>query len=280
MWDSQIEEEKPGKEMLSKELDWLRKDLQYTDRKWKIVLFHKTPYYNKVRRSNDTLRYLLQPIIDSNHVDIVLNGHDHGISWTYPIKNDEFKSKPSQGTVYYITGRSGNKNNEGLVWKVWDAGFFDPLDEPNYVVADVNASQFKLLAYKQDMTPIDTFIIDKAKDEIYPLKVPVKYKETRLVIYGKALADSIKPVNSNNVWYVPAKAFVDYLHGRSDKKENNLQIKIRKSAGEFTIKHFPQSKDADMISAEDIKAKLGFRYKFDEQICKYAFVLERLMNQV
>ena len=264
VWDSQIQEEKPDKAMLNKELDWLRKDLKNTDRIWKVVLFHKTPYYTKISRSNDTLKAMLQPIFDSAHVDLVVNGHDHGVSWTYPIKNDNLKSKPSQGTVYYLAGRSGNKSYNDLVPKVWNAGFYDPQDMPNYVVADVNASQFKLVAYKQDMTPVDTFIIDKAKDEIFPLKVPVKFKETKLVLYGKAMSDTVKVLNMDNVWYIPATAFVEYLHGKSDKNADGLQLKVKKRTGEFTVKHFPQSKNIDMISAEDIRAKLGFKYHYDE----------------
>jgi len=264
VWDSQIEEEMPNKEMLNKELDWLRKDLKKTDRIWKVVLFHKTPYYNKMKRSNDTLRKLLQPIIDSNHVDIVLNGHDHGISWTYPIKNDEYESKPSQGTVYYITGRSGNKRYDDLVSKVWDANFYDPHDEPNYVVANVNSKQFKLIAFNQDATPIDTFIIDKSKDEIYPAKVPVKYNKTELVIFGKLITELAKPINHDNKWYISANAFVNYLHGEITKKNNTLKIDIGKTSAEFSIKHFQQN--VDMISADEIKSKLGFNYKYDESM--------------
>ncbi len=123
VWDSQIEEEKFDSTKIKNEAKWLNDDLRNTDKKWKIVMFHKTPYYNKSIRSNDKLKDIIQPVIDQNHVDIVINGHDHGISWTYPIKDDKVVEKPSQGTIYYITGRSGGKIYHDLKSKVWDAFF-------------------------------------------------------------------------------------------------------------------------------------------------------------
>ena len=180
VWDSQIKEEKFSNATINEELDWLRKDLQNTNKKWKVVLFHKPPYSISLTRSNDKLKALLQPIIDSSHVDIVLNGHDHGLSWTYPIKGDTIASTPSQGTIYYITGRSGNKGNSELVSKVWNVYFYNPLDMPNYIVAETNDNQFKLTAYKQDGTPLDTCVIDKTKNEILHGSTKIKHPDTKL----------------------------------------------------------------------------------------------------
>lgn len=266
VWDSQIEEEKPNDSTLRKELDWLQRDLKTTDKMWKVMLFHKTPYYNKITRSNDVLKNLLQPIIDSSHVDLVINGHDHVISWTFPIKDDKFMEKPSQGAIYYIAGRSGNKRYDDLESKVWNANFYIPFDEPNYVVAEANGTQFKLTAYKQDMTPIDTLIIDKLTDKVFPVKVPAKFNNTRLVIYGNILADTVKPINKDNAWYIPAQAFVDYLHGKSSKNDKIIKISIEKSSGEFTIMHYLQNMKTDMISAEEIRVKLGFKCVFDKSM--------------
>jgi Icc-related predicted phosphoesterase len=213
VWDSQIQEEKFNDATIKEEVDWLRKDLKSTDRKWKVVLFHKPPYYNSITKSYDKLKTLLQPIIDSNHVDIVLNAHEHLVSWTYPIKADTFVMKPSQGTVYYSTGRSGNKWYSDSVSKVWNAYFYNPVDMPNYIIAEVNNDQFKLMAFKQDGTPLDTCIIDKTKNEIFhgtaKLKYPERYKEPTVVLFGE-VSESDKVEFLNNKWYLPADIIKKY----------------------------------------------------------------------
>jgi acid phosphatase type 7 len=213
VWDSQFREEKFNDATIKKELDWLRKDLKSTDKKWKVVLFHKPPYYNSASRSNDKLKILLQPIIDSAHVDIVLNAHEHVVSWTYPIKADTFALKPSLGTVYYLTGRSGNKWYNDTVSKVWNAYVYNPQEMPNYIVAEVNDGKFKLTVFKQDGTPVDTCIIDKTKDEILhgtvKIKLPAKYKEPTVVLFG-TVSKSDKAAFLNNKWYLPADIIKKY----------------------------------------------------------------------
>jgi acid phosphatase type 7 len=267
VWDSQIEEEKPDQVLLNKELNWLNEDLENTNKTWKVLLFHKTPYYNKRTRSNDSLKSILQPIIDSNHVDLVINGHDHGVSWTYPVKNDKFSNKPSQGTIYYTAGRSGNKKYPDLNSKIWDAFFINPRDMPNYVVADVNKNIFTLKAYYQDGRLIDSLTIDKSKDEVFPFKkIPEKFKETRLVVFGSLMADSFNPVKKDAIWYIPAKIFIEYIHGNLNKRDNILVINIGNDIAEFNIKHFQQNKHVDMISTVELKAKFGFIYKYDETL--------------
>ena len=223
VWDSQIEEERLDSTMIKNELDWLDKDLKQTDKKWKIVMFHKTPYNNKLKRANEKLKAIIQPVIDKNHVDIVINGHDHGVSWTYPIKDDVYYDKPSQGTVYYIAGRSGKKTYPDLKLKVWNAFFFDPKDKPNYIVAISNNDQFKLMAYKQDGTAIDTCIIDKSKDVIYDGSkkiVAPEFKEPVFVLNGIIDTEN-KPVKIGDKWYVPSN-IINTKFGYKYKESMNM----------------------------------------------------------
>ena len=214
VWDSQIQEENLSDAMIKEELDWLSNDLKSTNKKWKVVLFHKPPYYNTVPRSNDKLKAMVQPIIDLYHVDIVFNGHDHGVSWTYPIKADTFAVSPSQGTIYYIVGRSGNKGYSNLALKVWDAYFYNPQDKPNYLVAEASDDQFKIMAYTQDGTPLDTCIIDKSKDEVFngtvKIKPPERFKQPTLVLYG-AVSKKDQPELFNNKWYFSAETIKKYF---------------------------------------------------------------------
>jgi len=233
VWDSQIKEEKTSDAAINEELDWLRKDLKSTDRKWKVLLFHKPPYYNSPTRSNDKLKALLQPIIDSNHVDIVLNGHDHSFSWTYPIKADTFVATPSQGTIYFVTGRSGKKGYGSMVAKVWNAYFYNPVDMPNYIVAEASSDQFKLMLFRQDGTPLDTCIIDKSKDALYKgtvsIKLPEGYKEPTIVSFGIPLK-SEKAEFLNKKWYFAEDVLTKYSgYTLKDYKSMNMLMFSRDS---------------------------------------------------
>jgi Icc-related predicted phosphoesterase len=226
VWDSQIKEEKLSDATIKEELDWLRADLKSTNKKWKVVLFHKPPYYNSPTRSNDGLKAMLQPIIDSTHIDLVLNGHDHSVSCSYPIKADTFVEKPSQGTVYYVTGRSGNKGYGSMVSKVWDAFFYNPLDMPNYIVAEASDQRFKLILFKQDGTPLDTCIIDRSKDALIHgtarVKTPERYKEPTLVVYGIP-SKSDKAAFLNNKWSIPDDVLKKYTgYTCKDYKSMNM----------------------------------------------------------
>ena len=74
--DSQFQEEQSERpDLLADELHWLEQDLADSRQPWKVVCFHKTPYYNKAVRANEALKKALLPILDKYQVDLVINGH-------------------------------------------------------------------------------------------------------------------------------------------------------------------------------------------------------------
>lgn len=162
--DSQQAEEKQYGDLFGPEKTWLDADLAASKATWKIVFFHKAPYEVHPTRKSADVKEAFCPIIEARHADLVFNGHDHGVARTYPISNGEIKQKPSQGTVYCIAGRSGSKYYKELEKKSWDAFFYNPTDQPNYLVVQVDGKKLTLSAVKQDGTPIGSFYIDKAKD--------------------------------------------------------------------------------------------------------------------
>ncbi|SNX53726.1 fibronectin type III domain-containing protein [Thermoanaerobacterium sp. RBIITD] len=296
MLDSQEDEEEPvAGDILEAQKVWLDKDLSSTNKTWKIVFFHKTPYYNKATRSNEQIKAAFQPIFDKYHVDIVFNGHDHGYSRTYPINNDQYVNSPAKGTVYVVTGRSGNKYYPDLSQKVWDAFFYDPQDQPNYIVADVNGNTLTIKAVKQDGTLIDTYSITKNSDgtetDSPKTIVPTKFNATMLTIYGNMLQQPIIPANPkqiNGKWYVPARAFMQYLGSNVDWNDNgtiNLtygkikaDIAINSTAAKLNGKDLTISdqivldKGLTWISADDLKTLFGFSYKYDSNTNMLMFV--------
>ena len=160
--DSQEAEEKH--DILKTQASWLEADLAASTAPWKIVLYHRTPYDIKIARSNEPVKRAFSPVLDKYHVDLTFNGHDHGVARTFPVKGDIFSHKPSEGTVYYVTGRSGNKTYDDLVKKPYNSFFKNPLEQPNYLVVEVEGLRLTVKAYFQDGTLIDSYLIDKAND--------------------------------------------------------------------------------------------------------------------
>ena len=162
--DSQQAEEKQYGDIFGPQKSWLDADLKASKATWKLVFFHKAPYELHATRKSRDVKETFCPVLESNHADLVFNGHDHGVGRTFPIKDGEIKDKPSRGTVYYVVGRSGSKYYKDLEKKTWDAFLYNPTDQPNYLVVNIVGAKLTIRAVKQDGTLIGDFFIDKSKD--------------------------------------------------------------------------------------------------------------------
>jgi hypothetical protein len=206
----------PAKEeaLLQEQAAWLDKDLAaHKDAVFTFVLFHKTPYSNKINRENTLLKKVFRPVIDTHHVDVVFNGHDHASSRTYPMYRDGIMRNPSEGTVYYVTGRSGEKYYSDLTEKAWNAAFFDPQDQPDYQTVELDGRKLTIKCFRQDGTLVDTYIIDKDHPE----------RSTGVGEPPPLKADSAKenPVRGTDLKIV---VFGNYAGGHSGKEETTGEI--------------------------------------------------------
>lgn len=93
---------------VNKQTEWMKRDLAGTDRPWKIVALHRGPY-----GGNQLAKALEQwtPLFDEFGVRLVLQGHNHEYSRSYPLKGDEIAAD-DEGTVYVAVNSSGPKFNE------------------------------------------------------------------------------------------------------------------------------------------------------------------------
>lgn len=265
--DSQEDEEAPGNDsFLQQQAAWLDNDLSKNSQKWTIVMFHKTPYYNKATRNNPAVKDIFTPVIDKHHVDIVFNGHDHGLSRTYAINGDNYYTDYSKGTVYYVTGRSGNKCYTDLNSKVWDATFNDANDSPTYEVVSVvngkltvdaykyntfapNAANPKLIPYATP-TKIDTLTIDKDNPaNSTPLTLTAN-TNTGLAIAG-TLQSGHNVTVSNNKGYIDPSLIATYYKGTYD----TTSLKLTVSGKSYT---FAQS---DLLNGDPTKVNIDALYK-------------------
>lgn len=144
--------------LIGKQIPWLTQDLAATKKKWKIILIHRGLFNHPDTANLNNLGKAFMPIFDQYHVDVVFTAHIHSYGRTRPL----YHGVPAEnGTIYISTGRSGDKTWESSLAKPYEVIFDRALDQPNYLILNVNANTLKVTAQKQDSTIIDTVEITK-----------------------------------------------------------------------------------------------------------------------
>ena len=96
------------------QLRWLRNDLKSTDKDWKIVFMHKSPYtLGKDGKWPDAL-YLKDTfcrVVEECGVDLVMSGHDHQYLRTKSLKLNHVV-EDGEGVTYVLSGTAGTKRYE------------------------------------------------------------------------------------------------------------------------------------------------------------------------
>ena len=78
--------------MQMEQINWLKNDMNTTDKDWKIVLMHRSLYSaGKNINKPDTIamRNVLIPVMDELGIDLVLSGHDHMYYRSKQLKGDK-----------------------------------------------------------------------------------------------------------------------------------------------------------------------------------------------
>ena len=105
------------KHIIDAQRDWLTRDLEANkDAKWKIMLFHEPVYH---RAGAGESRPWLHDVIEEYGVDLVIQGHSHLVTRTYPMKDGKIVTKAVDetvekgiGTVYTTIGSTA-LNHDG-----------------------------------------------------------------------------------------------------------------------------------------------------------------------
>lgn len=156
--NSQLQEEAEWiPEMLSLQQEWLEKDLAGTNKPWKLVFIHRPVYHNRPSAGDEDLRDALVPLFERHNVDVVFAGHDHVYARSYPIAGGRWTNETGNGPVYITTGRSGKKTFSRAQSKDWNAVYYNPLEEPNYLTVEVSAHSLLIKAFKLNGEVIDTW---------------------------------------------------------------------------------------------------------------------------
>lgn len=144
-------------ELLNLQKEWLKNDLQNTDKKWKVLVTHRGIYVEKVR--NQAPKEAFLDIIDECGVDLVIEGHDHTYMRTHTMKEDKVSE---EGTIYALIGSAALKRYDATDVHEW-VEVVKPLPKelPNYVVISFDNDKISYIAKMIDGTEIDKFEISK-----------------------------------------------------------------------------------------------------------------------
>ena len=96
----------------AEQIEWAKRDLASTDKPWKVVVIH-TPFYSPGKYGSAerhqsqpvSLRAQLNEIFADAGVDLVISGHDHIFSESYPILRDGRADHDAEYIVKRVNGR-------------------------------------------------------------------------------------------------------------------------------------------------------------------------------
>ena len=161
--DSQQGEQRKARgDILTPQQQWLESDLAASVAPWKLAFFHKPPYDLQGGTANAEIRKAFSPILEQHGVQLVLNGHDHGVARTFALREGIRVPRGGDGTVYFTAGRSGIKTYKGLKAHPQHEYFYNPLDMPNYLLVQVTPTALTVSTFKQNGTLVDTRVIKRS----------------------------------------------------------------------------------------------------------------------
>ncbi|MFC5401328.1 phosphodiester glycosidase family protein [Cohnella soli] len=138
--------------MYDEQKEWLSNDLKNTNKKWKVVFFHRGPYGSIY--DTQIVRDKWTPIFDEYGVNLVMNGHDHVYLRSYPMKGDQ-KVASGEGTVYVVGGASGSKFYP-LTEKPFQEVTFAEQTQI-YTAVEINGNKMTVVAKTVDGREVDRF---------------------------------------------------------------------------------------------------------------------------
>ncbi|MCM3700252.1 PA14 domain-containing protein [Paenibacillus macerans] len=192
----------------NKQIEWLRKEVAQTDKKWKIVAFHKA-IYSVGNHATDTdiaeLRKKLYPVLDELGIDLVLQGHDHTFMRSYQMYNNQPVTNVKKdengrllnpdGTLYMINNSPGRKYYQinPNADKYYAATYQQP-NKPIYSGVHITEDSLTISTYiSGEDTPFDKYTIVQNSEK----PNPVEGLSAKMVDGKKTELSWTKPADKN-----------------------------------------------------------------------------------
>lgn len=153
------------------EAEWFRKTILPLKGTYDylVVFGHKSVFgsYKEDRGVRKYLSPIWYPVFTEAGVDLVVSGHDHMYSRTYPLKYDTVSST-GDGTFYLDLGSSGNKYrepDEGLYSDGLHAKVLNLKAEPQTLGASVSVDRkrMEVRVFNLDGEVVDSFVVPRKR---------------------------------------------------------------------------------------------------------------------
>lgn len=225
------------RESFKQQIAWLEREVAQTDKKWKIVAFHKA-IYSVGGHSDEAeiyeLRDMLYPVFDELGIDVVLQGHDH----TYMRSHQMYGDKPVKdltldedgnpvnpgGTMYIVNNASGTKYygvNQGIDKSY--AAYFEQRNLPVYSGIKMTKDSFTIDSYRAgEEQPFDSYTIVRTDEKPNPVRnlnagktgdgkwaltwMQPKLKDAKDAVRGYRIHEVNGKLGMNWSLYIPAEA--------------------------------------------------------------------------
>lgn len=219
--------------------EWALKDIEASDKTWKLGAYHFPIYYAGPNLSNDDGYPMMRESMEK--LDLIFEGHEHNFSRSFPIRNEEIFDRPSQGTVHYELG-NGNANPPGTKTcdKVWHCSFYPQEEQVSaYALVEIDGNKMSIITELDDGRTVDEFLIDKDKDEIRPYRVAPVFGPGRTRMFYKGVdlglcASSLPPVCIDGVWFAAFATLVSFIGGEVLREKGKVTLKIYGREAVFT----------------------------------------------
>lgn len=225
--------------------EWIKEDIGSSDKTWKIGAYHFPIYYSNPAGQNfDAFPWMREGV---DMCDIMLAGHEHNFSRTFPIKNDEIFSKPSEGTIHYmISTAGGGTPGCNSQQSVFHAAFYpqEVTERPSFALFEVDGKKMKITSYlgldgdiEKDI--VDEVIIDKEKDEILPHALAPVYRADfpRMVFKGMLVGIGGRaafPEKKDGIWFAPLSVVFQSNGAYVAKEKGKMTLGIYGKKATFT----------------------------------------------
>ena len=248
--------------MIQAEVAWLDADLASTAKPWKLVVYHDASYNLAPDRSGTLTKVNFGPIIDKHHVDAVFNAHEHGMARSFFIRNEEFVASAAEGTVYYVSGRTGDNAKDSLGRKIWHPFFYDPQAKTCYLVVEVDEQVLTITTKLEDGTTVDSLTINRARPEASTPVVPFgPYQSVRFAAFGSVLQFGHPPEqNAAGEWFVDIHALATYMSGTFDPTTKTFSYSDGEIQLQLTDDMFLNA-SREMVSLTGLRS-VGFYCKY------------------
>ncbi len=187
-------------------IDWLKQDLENTERDWTIVFWHQPPHSKGTHDSDDFWEVIMQgmrtniaPILENYGVDLIMNGHSHVYERSYlingfygttgdfnpsqhiidtssgdypqscPYTKEQLGLNPNAGAVYNVIGNSGKDGDGSLDHPAMYFGFGGD-DNAGSMVIDVKGNRLDAQYINRQGNVLDHFTVMKDvnnKENVY-----------------------------------------------------------------------------------------------------------------